>query len=98
MTQRVKTTPPPCLWCGKPLRKKTDTLTRFKDEPAPTQDDKGHPCVVVSIRPGYSWDTGPNKREKVRYGIWCGQWGDYGDGKFCGQQCGFSWARKHAKR
>lgn len=77
---------PICLFCGKPLRK---TSQSYEGTPgAPPQDEvNGKKVVEVLRRKKLTYQM-----DSERVTVWCGEWGGYGDNFFCGLNCGYGWA------
>lgn len=79
---------PTCLFCGKPLRKKSHSLELKAGEQVP-QTLYGKDVVEILRRSRLS-----HRADGIteRASVWCGDWGNYGDNFFCGLNCGYRWA------
>jgi hypothetical protein len=85
---------PICNHCGRQLVKHTHKWnSKDKDDktPEPKVGQKTiHGVVQQIIRVTDSETFG-------RWvSFWCGEWGRYGDDRFCGLRCGYMWAKKRA--
>lgn len=85
-------TKPKCVACSKPLRKRTHSKEIKIGDPHPTEMYGRKVIQVVRIKV-FTWKPG--------YGsvsVWTGEWGGYGDGRFCGLTCGYDWAMRRLGR
>lgn len=85
-------TKPKCLNCRKLLRKSTYSTEIKTGDPHPTEIYGRKVVEVVRIkiltyRPGFT-----------RLSLWCGEWGNYADNRFCGLRCGHAWAISNAPK
>jgi hypothetical protein len=83
---------PKCVECSKPLRKYTYSAEVETGSPHPTVMYNKRVVEVVRVK------ILTYKTNATRLSLWCGEWGDYGDDRFCGLRCGHKWAVKHAPK
>lgn len=83
-------TPRHCRHCNKQLRKRTYWMVVGEGDPDPLYlwPDEPFKRTVRKVMSRKQSLT-PGKHD-VR--VWCGDWGNYGDDKFCGLRCGYNWA------
>lgn len=83
---------PKCLHCGKPLGRNWSSWGRWNKDPAPVVGASTPWGTIIEVRPvACSIDDSACK-------FWTGQFGRYGDGMFCGLNCGYRWAVAHAAK
>lgn len=82
---------PVCLFCGKPLKKASQT---YEGEPGapPPPEVNGQKVVEVLRRKKLTF-----RKDSERVTVWCGKWGGYGNDFFCGLNCGYGWALMRVK-
>ena len=88
MTRRVPDRPA-CLWCFAPLSRQTWPAPADVQVGDTLDGFPGEPVVEVLRRS----DGG---RLGAGSTVWLGRVGRYGDGRFCGLNCGYRWARENA--
>lgn len=86
---------PKCRYCGRPLTKTTYSQEVDAGAPAPAEI-YGKKVVSVVFRKSLTYRAAKDQKFPERISLWCGEWGRYGDGKFCGINCGYGWAIRNA--
>lgn len=87
---------PRCIRCGKSLRKRTYGVEVLAGAPAPTEC-YGRKVVSVISRRTLSFRRKDSEAPPEDVSVWCGEWGSYGDNRFCGLRCGWRYAVQNSR-